>query len=71
MIDVVRQSVRDAIRQAPFQPQALDQGDIWKQIKDNPDKILGFVSSVTQYSGDELLKEVSSYVRAMKARYGQ
>ena len=70
MLEQVRQSIRDALQTMPIQSQTIDPSVVWRQIKDNPDKTLGYVALRTGYSGDELLKEVTVYQQAMKARYG-
>ena len=70
MLEQVRQSVRDAMKAMPIQPQAIGQDVVRKQIKHDPDKVLGYVSMVTGKSGDDLLREVTAYQQAMKARFG-
>ena len=69
-LDLMQQAIGKAMAGLPLQRQAVDPAQVWANVRDDPDKLLGYVAARTQKTGNELLKEVSAYSQAMKARYG-
>lgn len=69
-LDLMRQAAQEVMRQSALPKPAVPQGAVWASVRDDPDKLLGYVQARTGYSGDALLKEVMAYSAAMKERYG-
>lgn len=69
-LDLMEQAIGKAMAGLPLPRKPVDPGQVWANVRDNPDKLLGYVADRTKLTGTELLKEVAAYSSAMRERYG-
>lgn len=69
-LDLMQQAIGKAMAGLSLQRKSVDPGQVWANVRSDPDKLLGYVAARTQKTGAELLKEVSAYSQAMRQRYG-
>lgn len=68
---VIDKAIGAVLSEMPGQQRNLpSQAEVWASVRDDPNKLLGFVQARTGQSGDGLLREVTAYQQAMKERYG-
>ena len=68
-LDIMQQAIGKAMAGLPLK-RPPDPSRVWLTVRDDPDKLLGYVAERTKLTGNELLKEVSAYSQAMRERYG-
>lgn len=69
-LDVIQKAARDVLKQSSLPRPKPPQSAVWLSVRDNPDKLLGYVQQRTGLSGNDLLREVAAYTSTMKERYG-
>lgn len=65
-------AIRSVLKEMPNQRQENlpTQAEVWASVKDDPNRLLGYVQTRTGLSGVDLLRERDNYERAMKEKFG-
>jgi hypothetical protein len=70
MLDTLQQAAMEALKVMPINPQSITPEQIWRGVKNDPAKMLQYVSLRTGFEGKDLIKEAMTYMKVMKERYG-
>lgn len=70
MLDTMKKAAMEALKAMPINPQSITPEQIWRGVKNDPTKMLQYVSLRTGLDGKDLIKEAMTYTKVMKERYG-